>query len=151
MSWEAKTAGKREPVTAKGRPVTKLPMSQSTEDPISGIEPHPVKLDCTRYLVKYSIIRPGKQNEVKDLNLFEHLIVLHVFLGSFVGAFSLSLQSNTGAEGHGQLVNQSDDSPHDTARKEHQYKINITRQAASGRCHTCKITYSHKKSEKPEM
>lgn len=63
------------------------------------------------------MIRLGTQNEVKAFNLFEHLIVLHVFLGSFVGAFSLSLQSSTGAEGPGQLVNQSDDSPHDTARK----------------------------------
>lgn len=59
----------------------------------------------------------------KAFNLFEHLIVLHVFLGSFVGAFSLSLQSGAGAHRRGQLVNQSDDSPHDTVRKQHQSSI----------------------------
>lgn len=59
----------------------------------------------------------------KAINLFERLIVLHVFLGSFVGAFSLSLQSGAGAHSRGQLVNQSDDSPHDTVRKQHQSSV----------------------------
>ncbi len=43
MSPEAKAAGKQEMATAKGRPVTEFPMSQSPEDSISVIKPDSIK------------------------------------------------------------------------------------------------------------
>ncbi len=47
MSPEAKAAGKRETATAKGRPVTESPMSQSPEDSISVIKPDSIKCKPT--------------------------------------------------------------------------------------------------------
>lgn len=83
-------------------------------------------------------------------NLFEHLIVLHVFLGSFVSTFSLSLQSGAGADGRGQLVYQSDDSPHDTVRKQQQSSVSQDTLPAAMSFMSINA-YSHRKSEKPEM